>query len=315
MSRLFSAFILFACFATGLAADATNTTADASDKPIAPAYIAMILFAICGLIHWIHFFTVKPIRPFMLSLTLGMTAMTTGFALRVVYTYPPFTIGKYIAWDLFILLSPCLFLAANYTLLAHLAATFDKEVTDRCLLIRSSRIVKLFVWSDVTTFFLQSSGGGLTATKNNPSIANIGNKIVMIGLILQAVSYLLFTCVLIVFGWRVSAHFPAAWRPQNPRPFKLLSRQPIDDWRIVFYIMCTTCVGILVRSVFRIAEFGEGYSGVIATHEGYFYVFDSLPLWLAMTLYCVVWPARALNVHSGQMELQSTSRTALKAYI
>ncbi|KAJ7780567.1 hypothetical protein DFH07DRAFT_1055600 [Mycena maculata] len=95
------------------------------------------------------------------------------------------------------------------------------------------------------------------------------------------------------------AHFPAAWRPQNPRPFKVLSRQPIDDWRILFYVMCATSIGILIRSIFRVAEFAGGATGLIATHEGYFYTFDSLPLWLGMTLYCVVWPAHALNDHSG----------------
>jgi hypothetical protein len=67
-------------------------------------------------------------------------------------------------------------LATDYTLLAHLAATFDQEVSDNCMLIRTSRIVKIFVWSDVATFFLQSSGGGLTATKN-VNLANLGNKV------------------------------------------------------------------------------------------------------------------------------------------
>ncbi|KAJ6559245.1 RTA1 like protein-domain-containing protein [Mycena vulgaris] len=275
-----------------------------------PAFIALALFGISAVINWIQFFTITPRRPFMLSLTLGMTAMATGFVLRVLYSNPPFTIGKYIAMDMFILLSPCAFLATDYMLLARLAATFDAEVSDRCLLIRSSRIVKLFVWSDVTTFFLQSSGGGLTATRN-VNLTNLGNKIVMIGLVLQAVSFLLYTCVLVVFGRRVWKQFPAAWRSQNPRPFTVLSRQPIDDWRILFYVMCVTCVGILVRSAFRIVEFAGGYSGTIAVHEGYFYCFDSLPLWTAMTLFCFVWPTRALNTHPGQMEL----RPGRKAYV
>ncbi|KAJ7505373.1 RTA1 like protein-domain-containing protein [Mycena galericulata] len=314
MSRLFYSLILFACFATGLAADATNTTTDGGDPPIggfipkkAPAYIALVLYGTSALVHWIQFFTVAPRRPFMLALTIGMTIMTTGFVLRLIYANPPFTLGKYIAQTLCILLSPCAFLACDYMLLARLAATFNKEVVDRCLLIRSSRIVKIFVWSDVTTFLLQSGGGGLTASKT-PATANLGNKIAMVGLIVQALSFLLFTGVLLTFGLRVRAEFPAAWRPHNPRPFKVLSRRPIEDWRIVFYVMCATCVGILVRSVFRITEFGGGYKGTVATHEGYFYALDALPLWIAMTLYCFVWPVRALNVHPTAVELQSSRK-------
>lgn len=61
-------------------------------------------------------------------------------------------------------------------LLSHLARCFDEEVANRCLLIRHSRITKFFVWSDVFTFFLQSSGGGLTAMKNS-NLANLGTKV------------------------------------------------------------------------------------------------------------------------------------------
>ncbi|KAJ7108399.1 hypothetical protein C8R43DRAFT_1140063 [Mycena crocata] len=62
---------------------------------------------------------------------------------------------------------------------------------------------KIFVWSDAITFLLQASGGGLTATKNI-STANIGNKITMIGLSLQLLSFALFTVLILVFSWRVS---------------------------------------------------------------------------------------------------------------
>jgi hypothetical protein len=77
------------------------------------------------------------------------------------------------------LCQPCLFLATDYMILSHLARTFDQEVSDRCLLIRHSRITKFFVWSDVSTFFLQSAGGGLTAIQGNASLANLGNKVCM----------------------------------------------------------------------------------------------------------------------------------------
>ncbi|KAF8176608.1 RTA1 like protein-domain-containing protein [Mycena galopus ATCC 62051] len=306
--------VLAAFFATAFAANNTNGRDD-NTTPIGGyipkkslSYIAVILFGISGLIHWTYFFTVPPRRAFIITLPLGMTAMTAGFALRIINANPPFTLGKYIATDLFILLSPCLFLATNYMLLSHLAQSFDEEVAERCLPIRRSRITKIFVWSDVTTFLLQSGGGGLTATKNNVSLAKLGTDIALVGLVLQALSYGLFTIVLIIFARRVSIHFPELWRPKNARPFKVFSRQPIDDWRIVFYTMCATCVGILIRSVFRIAEFAGGYNGAISTHEGYFYVFDSLPLWIAMTLYCVVWPTRALMIRSAGLELGSRQK-------
>ncbi|KAJ7794146.1 RTA-like protein [Mycena olivaceomarginata] len=223
---------------------------------------------------------VSPVhRPYMLSLTLGMTAMTAGFVLRIGYIMTPFSVGAFIAMDL-----PCLFLATDYTILSRLAASFEEKVTQSCFLIRHSLVVRIFVWSDVVTFLLQSTGVNLgnTVTAFTPCSNNL---------------FLFFTVLLMVFGFRVSKQFPEIWAPQDPRPFKAVSREPIDDWRILYYVMCATCAGILVRSIFRITEFAGGYSGTIVLHEVYFYIFDALPLWISMSLYCFVWPPRAFIVH------------------
>ena len=69
-----------------------------------------------------------------------------------------------------ILLSPCGFLANSYVILPRLASWLEAE---DCLFLKSRIIVRLFVWSDVITFFLQASGGGMTA--GSESMADIGH--------------------------------------------------------------------------------------------------------------------------------------------
>ncbi|KAF7351872.1 hypothetical protein MVEN_01148700 [Mycena venus] len=166
MARLASFVILTTFLGFVAAADAGNGTTTGGDQSFSfvpggfvpkkiPAYIALVAYGISGLVHWIQFLAVPPRRPFMLALTIGMTSMTAGFVVRILFSMAPENaIGKFIAMDLLLLLSPCLFLATDYMLLSRLARSFDKEVVDRCLLIRESRIVKIFVWSDVTTFFV-----------------------------------------------------------------------------------------------------------------------------------------------------------------
>ncbi|CAK5273489.1 unnamed protein product [Mycena citricolor] len=305
MSRLTLLLTFAACFASVFAAEVIQRDTN-TDTPIggyAPkrflSMMGVIAYGQSAIALWIQFFWNKPKHPFMLTLNFGMTAMTVGFVLRWLFANPPYTLGKYIAWDMFILLSPCLFLAIDYMLLSRLVDTFDTDVVDRCLVINPNRLVKIFVWSDALTFFLQISGGGLTASHNTSS-ANLGTKIALIGLILQAVSFLLFTFLMLTFAFRVANHFPHIWRPETPAPFKILSTAPIEDWRILIYIMSITCVGIMTRSVFRIAEFAGGYNGRIATHEVYFYLFDALPLMMTMSLYCVVWPTRFLQPPEGK---------------
>lgn len=43
-----------------------------------------------------------------------------------------------------------------------------------CLFLSSRKIVRIFVWSDVFTFWLQASGGGLTAVNGNQMLQTVG---------------------------------------------------------------------------------------------------------------------------------------------
>lgn len=63
----------------------------------------------------------------------------------------------------------------------------------------------------------------------------------------------------------------------------------------MYYALLWTCVGILIRSVYRIAEFAQGYDGKLRTTEAYFYALDSLPLFLAIAVWAVVWPPAYLR--------------------
>ncbi|KAF7289290.1 hypothetical protein MIND_01390600 [Mycena indigotica] len=256
-----------------------------------PAVLGLILYGFSGILHWIHFAR-SPVR-WILALPIGMITMAIGFGLRL-YFVSHMTKGIYIAMYLFILLSPCLYLAADYAILSHLTATFDKSITDRALLIRPTRIVRIFVWSDVLTFLIQA-GGGTMLTNDNPNTRKLGSKVAMIGLILQGLSFMLFTVLVLLFAYRVRRRFPEAWGPKRIRWEELspvFGSTPIDEWRPLLFVVVITCIGILIRSVFRLIEFAEGSNGYLQSREGFFYALDALPLWISMSLYCIVWPAR-----------------------
>ncbi|KAJ9122450.1 hypothetical protein QFC22_001875 [Naganishia vaughanmartiniae] len=51
----------------------------------------------------------------------------------------------------------------------------------------------------------------------------------------------------------------------------------------------------LIRSVYRTIELSEGYTGYLNTHEPYFYLLDTLPLWLGISVYVWFWPPKYLT--------------------
>lgn len=38
-----------------------------------------------------------------------------------------------------------------------------------------------------------------------------------------------------------------------------------------------------------------GHDGALKTTETWFYLLDALPLWICMTLFCVIWPPRVID--------------------
>ncbi|KAM0755959.1 hypothetical protein T439DRAFT_362017 [Meredithblackwellia eburnea MCA 4105] len=269
------------------------------------AALAAALYGISTLVQWFRLF--KSGRKFMLTLTIGMTCMTAGLALRIYYAENLYTLSAYIPTTMFTLLSPCAFLAMDYVLLNRLAMTVGQTAADDCLIIPARRIVKIFIWSDVITFLLQMGGGGLSAA-NNENMAKIAKYVTLIGLGVQLASFFLFTATLLLFGYKIRSKYPALW--EGDRYNRVYESQPKKHWRPLFYVMCLTCVGILVRSFFRIAEYAGEYRGYLATHEGYFYLLDSLPLWISMSLFCYFWPPLYVSNDWSTYTMDSDSERA-----
>ncbi|GAA5884684.1 hypothetical protein JCM6882_005349 [Rhodosporidiobolus microsporus] len=259
------------------------------------AVLGLVLFGGVGIWHWVCWWRNGKQR-YMLTLTIGMTCMTLGFILRLAYRSSPYSLGLYAIQLLFILLSPCAFLATDYVLLKHLAVSMGEDVVKQCLFLPIRFIVKLFVWFDVVTFFVQAAGGGASA--GGGEIAKIGPKIALVGLIVQLVSFGLFTVLLVVFAYRVRTRFPHLGSPVPAfrfTSFNMFKTDLVDDWRVLFWVLLLSCVGIMVRCVFRTIEYAQGYSGYLVTHEIYFYLLDALPLFLAMSLYAWLWPTRVID--------------------
>lgn len=58
-----------------------------------------------------------------------------------------------------------------------------------------------------------------------------------------------------------------------------------------------------VRSVFRVIELSQGFKGPLATNEGAFYGLDTLPLFVAITIYVPFWPGRFIPTPAIKTQL------------
>ena len=166
----------------------------------------------------------------------------------------------------------CAYLAQNYMLLKRLSLSLSPQVASDCLLLSPTRLSKIFVWSDVITFLLQGTGGSFSAVAGkSATMANVGEKVTTVALILQLASYLAFCTILTTFGVRVAKRYPRVWDDGRTSggiglgAISFVSMRPSDEWRVLYVTLLLTSVGIIVRSAFRVAEFQGGYHSCVLT--------------------------------------------------
>ncbi|KAH8117366.1 RTA1-like protein [Phellopilus nigrolimitatus] len=223
----------------------------------------------------------------MAAMSVGIFTFSMGIGCRFGLHLHPQSKGIYIAEYLLVVLSPCAFIAAEYVLLGRLARDLDMS---QYLLVSPRRVTPIFVASDVTTFLIQAVGGSVSIGANDLKTNELGSNIFLAGLVLQLASFLVFTLMYLHFLRRIYFRHPETWRQGSD------SETPwYNDWRTLASALLVSCVGILIRSVFRVIELSQGFQGAIATNEGDFYGLDTLPLFIAVAIYVPFWPGRFIR--------------------
>ncbi|KAI0374517.1 RTA1-like protein [Pilatotrama ljubarskyi] len=232
----------------------------------------------------------------MLAMVIGEYTWAVGFGTRFGLHTQPDSQSIYIAYYLFIVLSPCAFIASEYMLLGRLARYLKSH---RHLLIPPQRITIVFVASDVTTFLIQAAGALLSISKNQ-QLSKTGEHIFLAGLALQLASFALFIMLALRFHYRIKTMDPHIWTVDAGKPWH-------QDWRMLGFVLLVSSVGILIRCVYRVIELSQGYLGHLATTEAFFYGLDSLPLFIAIVVYIPFWPGRMIPTIDDLAKLDKTN--------
>jgi hypothetical protein len=136
-------------------------------------------------------------------------------------------------------------------------------------------------------------GGGMLASTSDPDSVKLGNNIVLAGLFLQIIFFAIFVAVAGVFHKRMQAA-PTG----NAMASTLL-------WARYLWILYLASFLIIVRCVFRIAEYAGGQEGVLLGTEMYLYIFDATLMFLVMVVFNVQHPSLVISrrkVYDHRME-------------
>lgn len=118
-----------------------------------------------------------------------------------------------------------------------------------------------------------------------------GEHIIVGGLVFQILFFSLFLIVGLKFHVRM-----------NKRPTEKVITDNASGglWQKHLYAIFAGSTLILIRSVFRLIEYAQGYTGFLASHEVYLYVFDALLMFSTMTLYASIHPSEINALLKGE---------------
>ncbi|CAO3620767.1 unnamed protein product [Mucor fragilis] len=251
------------------------------------AIVSLVIYILLSLALLFRVYATKS-RKFLYILGITGLFECIGYVFRLLSAKNT-TLGTYIGMSLFLLLPPNALALVNYKATGEMIRL--SGVPASRFWLKPKFVTWFFFSSDIFSFLLQGSGGGLQAMSAEK--AALGKTITLIGLIVQ----------LFFFG---SFAFITIHVHRSPKyQYTVIGQtNPKRKLSICLYI---TLILLYVRSIYRIAEYAGGYDGVIATTEWAFYVFDTLIIAIAFVVYYVIFIGNYLpKRNEEELQVKST---------
>ncbi|KAJ5316504.1 hypothetical protein N7508_001012 [Penicillium antarcticum] len=238
--------------------------------------------ALFGLTTVIHLWQLGRNRSwYFIPFLIGSLFEACGYVARFVSAEetPTWTTKPYIAQSLMLLLAPAFFAASIYMVLGRIIRLLNGA---SCSLVRPSWLSKIFVTGDVLSFFIQSGGGGLLATAKDQSKVKQGNNMIVVGLFVQILFFGFFIVVSFVFHRRMLA-----------TPLYAVGDTKIP-WTSYMRVLYVASALVMIRSIYRVAEYVQGSDGYLQSKEVFIYVFDAALMLIVCLLFNVFHPSKIL---------------------
>ncbi|KAJ1953403.1 hypothetical protein EC988_003015 [Linderina pennispora] len=233
----------------------------------APEVSAVVYFAVSGALV---FLTIRSRAQKWLYILAGTAfAEAIGYIFRTVCVYKT-NMLLYVLMTLFLLLPPNAMALFNYKTQAEIIRL--SNVDARRFWLKPKFVTWFFFSSDVFSILMQGAGGGMMTSYE---MRNTGKMIALIGLIVQLFFFASF--------FFISVHVM-----RNPVYTVRQSKKdasPEAAKKKVMWVLLSTTIILYLRSIYRVAEFADGYAGVIYSCEWAFYVFDTILIFFAFLVY------------------------------
>ncbi|KAL4807882.1 RTA1 like protein-domain-containing protein [Aspergillus unguis] len=241
-------------------------------------YTFMAIFALATITHLVLIFPYR--AAYFIPFVLGGICEVFGYHGRARSHNNITGIGPWAQQQLLLLCAPPLLAASIYMTLSRVITALDAEEHSP---IRPRRMTVVFVLNDIVCLATQLGGAGIQVT-GDARIIEIGNRVVIGGLVFTLVVFLGFVGLAVMVQRRIERG-----------PTRVSAAEECRGWGWYMGVMYVVCGCMLVRNLVRTVEFGSGKGADIREKEVYIYVFDGALMAIAMGVWVIWHPGRLIK--------------------
>ncbi|GME79239.1 unnamed protein product [Ambrosiozyma monospora] len=221
----------------------------------------------------------------MTCFMLGLTSEVIGYLGRIESHYHMLSLNPFVIQLVCITIAPCFLLAGVYYLLAQLTVVMGNKFSK----LKPMQYSLIFIVCDLVAIVIQAVGGAIAATASAVyDSTRPGANIMVVGLAFQVAAMSLFQ----YFWYDFLYHCYREYKVNNGSGFNP-DYQHVRDGKYFIHFLVAICVAVLlvfIRSIYRLIELIEGFTGTLASVEIYFMLLEALMIVLAVTILTVAYP-------------------------
>jgi len=235
--------------------------------------VFIVLFGLSLLGFLITFALTRRATAFTVAMSAGVVLEVIGYAGRIMSWQNQWQENGFLMQIVCLTIAPAFMAGGIYLCLRRIVYAFGPENSR----ITPEAYTRIFIPCDLASLLLQAAGGGLASSAShqhkNP---DTGDNIMVAGLAFQVLTLLIFMCLCGDFAFRTYKRYRTMGESafdQNPAFVKLRG-----DWKFKGFMYALTLATICIfwRSVYRVVELAEGWTGHLIKQQWLFVGFEGV---------------------------------------
>ncbi|KAG7701868.1 hypothetical protein KL910_000323 [Ogataea haglerorum] len=223
---------------------------------------------------------------FFTCFTLGLILEVLGYSGRIWSNKNIASFDAYVLQLVCLTLAPCFLMAGVYYTIGEMTIIMGQMYS----WLKPMQYSMIFIMCDLIAIALQAAGGAVAASALDVLDSTRGGANIMVGgLAFQVFSIGLFQFFWYVFLFRCYKSYKKYGDDCFDPQYASVRRRKIFLVYIGFISFAVLLV--FVRSIYRLIELAQGFSGHLADTEIYFFILEALMMSLAICLLLITYPA------------------------